>query len=67
MMLDHAADAAHVSVLEWALVLAAAFVLVWSLALAVRCTVRPRETEPGHIKRRILLDDIDGLDEARRP
>jgi len=65
-MMDHAAHASHASVLEWVLVLTAALVLVWSLALAVRYTVRPRETDPGHIKRRILLDEIDEPEEARR-
>jgi hypothetical protein len=65
MMLDHAVHASHASVFEWVLVFAAAFVLVWSLALAVRYTVRPRETEPDHIKRRILLDEIDEPEEAQ--
>jgi len=55
-----------VSVLEWALVIAAAIVLVWSLGLALRYTVSPRETDPGHIKRRILLDEIDETEEARQ-
>ena len=63
--MDHAAGASHASPVEWLLVLAAAIVLVWSLALAIRYTIRPRETEPGHIKRRIL-DDIDEPEEARR-
>ena len=63
--MDHAAGAAHASPVEWLLVLAAAIVLVWSLVLAIRYTVRPRETEAGHIKRRIL-DDIDEPDEASR-
>ena len=44
---------------------AAAIVLVWSLALAIRYTVQPRETEADHIKRRIL-DDIDEPAEAPR-
>jgi hypothetical protein len=63
--MDHAAGASHASPVEWVLVLAAAIVLVWSLALAIRYTVRPRETETGHIKRRIL-DDIDESEEASR-
>jgi hypothetical protein len=63
--MDHAAGASHASPMEWLLVLAAAIVLVWSVALALRYTVRPHETEPGHIKRRIL-DDIDEPEEARR-
>lgn len=63
--MDHAAGASHASPVEWLLVLAAAIVLVWSLALAIRYTVRPRETEADHIKRRIL-DDIDEPEEARR-
>jgi len=66
-MMDHAAHASHASVLEWLLVLAAAIVLVWALALALRYTLSPRETDPGHIKRRILLDDLDDPQEARQP
>jgi hypothetical protein len=61
--MDHAVGASHASPVEWLLVLAAAIVLVWSLALAIRYTVRPRETEAGHIKRRIL-DEIDEPEEA---
>jgi hypothetical protein len=64
--MDHAAGASHASVLEWILVLAAAIVLVWALGLAIRYTVRPEETEPSHIKRRILLDDVDEPEAARR-
>ena len=64
-MMDHAAGASHGSPLEWLLVLAAAIVLVWSLALAIRYTVRPRETEAAHIKRRIL-DEIDEPEGASR-
>lgn len=63
--MDHAAGASQASPVEWLLVLAAAIVLVWSLALAIRYTVRPRETEAGHIKRRIL-DEIDEPEEASR-
>jgi hypothetical protein len=55
-MMDHAS---HASVLEWVLVLAAAVVLVWALGLALRHTVRPGETDPDHIKRRILVDEPD--------
>jgi hypothetical protein len=65
-MMEHTAGASHASVLEWALVIAAAIVLVWSLGLALRYTVSPRETDPGHIKRRILLDEIDETEEARQ-
>jgi hypothetical protein len=64
--MEHAAGASHASVLEWALVLAAAIVLVWSLGLALRYTFRPRELEVDHIKRRILVDDVDETGEARR-
>ena len=63
-MMDHAAGASHASVFEYVLVLAAAIVVVWTLGLALRYTVRPGETDPGHIKRRILMDEID--EEARR-
>ena len=66
MTMDHAAGASHASLLEWALVLAAAIVLVWALGLAIRYTVRPEETEAAHIKRRILLDEIDEPEEARQ-
>jgi hypothetical protein len=65
-MMVHAAHASHASVFEWMLVCAAAVVLVWSLALALRYTVRPGERDPGHIKRRILLDETDEMEEARR-
>jgi hypothetical protein len=64
--MDHAAGVSHASLLEWILVLAAAIVLMWALGLAIRYTVRPEETEASHIKRRILLDDVDGPEEARR-
>jgi len=63
--MDHAAGASHASLLEWILVLAAAIVLMWALGLAIRYTVRPEETEASHIKRRILLDDVDEPEEAR--
>jgi hypothetical protein len=63
--MDHAAGASHATLLEWALVLAAAVVLLWALGLAIRYTVRPEETEASHIKRRILLDDVDEPQEAR--
>jgi hypothetical protein len=64
-MMDHAAGAPHASLLEWMLVFAAAIVLVWALGLAIRYTVHPGETEALHIKRRILLDDVDESEEAR--
>jgi hypothetical protein len=64
--MEHAASASHASALEWVLVLAAAIVLVWSLGLALRYTVRPEELDADHIKRRILVDDIDEATEARR-
>jgi hypothetical protein len=66
MMMDHAAGAAHASLLEWTLVFAAAVVLVWALGLAVRYTVHPEETEAAHIKRRILLDEIEEEEAPRR-
>ena len=65
-MMNHASHASHASVLEWLLVVAAAIVLIWAHGLALRYTVSPRETDPGHIKRRILLDDTDAPQEARR-
>lgn len=64
--MEHAASASHASVLEWALVLAAVIVLVWSVGLALRYTFWPQELEADHIKRRILVDDIDEAREARR-
>ena len=64
--MEHAASASHASTLEWALVLAAAIVLVWSLGLALRYTFRPEELDVDHIKHRILLDDIDEAGEAGR-
>ena len=65
MTMHHAAGASHASVFEYVLVLAAAIVLVWTLGLALRYTLRPREADPGHIKRRILIDEIDAPAEAR--
>ena len=65
-MMDHAAHASHASGLEWMLVLAAAVVLVWSLSLALRYTIRPGENDPGHIKRRILFDETNEMEETRR-
>ena len=65
-MMDHAAHTSHASGLEWMLVLAAAIVLVWSLALALRYTIRPGENDPGHIKRRILFDGTNEMEETRR-
>jgi len=65
-MMDHAAHASHASPLEWVLVCAAAVVLVWSLAAALLYTLRPGESDPAHIKHRILNDEIDDALEARR-
>jgi len=65
-MMDHAAGASHASVFEYVLVIAAAIVLVWALGLALRYTVRPRETDPDHIKRRILIDEVDEAEETHR-
>lgn len=64
--MDHVAGASHASALEWVLVLLAAIVLVWTLGLALRYTIRPGEADPGHIKRRILLNEADETEEARR-
>jgi hypothetical protein len=64
--MQHAASASHASALEWALVLAATIVLVWSLALALRYTFRPEELDADHIKRRILVDDIDEAGDVGR-
>jgi len=65
-MMDHSAGASHASLLEWMLVCAAAVILVWVLGLAIRYTIRPREAEATHIKRRILEDENDEPEEARR-
>ena len=62
-MMDHAAGASHASV-EYVLVFVAAVVMVWTLVLALRYTVRPRETDPEHIKHRILDDELDQTQEA---
>ncbi|HEU4367735.1 MAG TPA: hypothetical protein VFV05_05830 [Methylomirabilota bacterium] len=62
--MDHAAGASHASLLELVLVCVAAVVLVWALGLALRHTVRPGETDPGHIKRRILIEETDESEEA---
>ncbi len=63
-MMDHAAAASHASAFEWVLVFVAAVVLVWTLGLAIRYTVRPEETDPGHIKRRILSDQSAETEKA---
>jgi len=63
-MMDHAAGASHASAFEWVLVFVAAVVLVWTLGLAIRYTVRPEETDPGHIKRRILSDESAEAEET---
>ena len=39
--------------------------VVWTLGLAIRYTVRPEESDVGHIKRRILLDETGEPEEAR--
>jgi len=65
MMMDHAAHAARAAVFEYVLVFAAAVVLVWTLSLALCYTIRPRETEAGHIKRRILIDEMDEAEGAQ--
>jgi len=64
--MHHAEGASTASVVEWVVVSAAVVVLVWALGLAIRYTVRPEETETAHIKRRILLDEIDEPEEARQ-
>lgn len=63
-MMDHAAGASPASILDWVLVFAAVVVLAWTLGLALRYTVRPGETDPGHIKRRILTDETSATQEA---
>lgn len=63
-MMDHAAHAAHASPLEWLLVCAAAVILVWSLGAALRYTLSPGETDPHHIKHRILDDETSETTEV---
>lgn len=46
------------SIVDVVLAVAALFVVVWAFYLAVRHTIRPGETSPDHIKRRVL-DDSD--------
>ena len=62
--MDHMAGASHVSLLDWLLVGAAAIILVRSLWLALRYTMRPGETDPGHIKHRILHEEPDEPEKA---
>ena len=45
------------TVLEWALVAPALAAALWVIWLAVRWTLFPGETDPGHVKRSILDDD----------
>jgi hypothetical protein len=63
--MHHAGDASSPSVFEWAVVAAAALVLLWALGLAIRYTVHPGEADVTHIKHRILLDETDPTGEAR--
>ena len=63
--MHHAAHTAQASPLEWLLVCAAALILVWSLVAALRYTLRPGESDPRHIKHRILHDETDEPGEAR--
>ena len=65
MMMDHTASASQVSPIEYVLVIAAAIVLVWTLGLAIRYTVRPQESDAAHIKRRILVDEVTPEEEGR--
>ena len=65
MTMDHGASVSPTSMLDWALVAAAAIVLLWALWLALRHTVRPGETDAAHIKRRILDDESEEREEAR--
>lgn len=44
---------------EYVLVGIAIVAAVWTIYLAVRYTVRPGESNPDHIKRRILEDEED--------
>ena len=53
------------SAVEWGIFVVAAVVTAWVLWKAVRYTMRPGETEPGHVKRSIL--DDDGGSDGRRP
>ena len=70
-MMNHAAGVSHASPLEWVLVFAAAVVLVWTLGLAIRYTVRPEETDPSHIKLKEQVKQLqiviepDAMEEAR--
>ena len=62
--MDHVGTS-HASAIEWMLVFVAAVTLVWALGRALWYTVRPGETDPGHIKHRILLDEADETEEVR--
>ena len=62
--MHHGAGAAEHVLVEWLVVSAAAIILLCALGLALRYTVRPGESDPTHIKHRIL-DDTDSLDAAR--
>ena len=63
----HHASAGAPSALEWVLVAEAALVMVWTLGLAIRYTVAPGETNPNHIKHRILIEDAEAPEEGRQP
>jgi hypothetical protein len=59
----HAGVAGHtagaLSLLDWGLVGLAAVVVVWAFSAAVRYTLWPGETDPDHVKRRVLVDEVD--------
>jgi hypothetical protein len=44
---------------EWIMAIAAVLVSVWTIWLSVGYALHPGETEPDHIKRLILADDVE--------
>jgi len=59
--MHHGAVETEHGLVEWIVVVAAAIILLWTLGLALRYTVRPGESDASHIKHRILVDETDSM------
>ena len=63
--MHHGAVETEHGLVEWIVVAAAAIILLWTLGLALRYTLRPGESDATHIKHRILLDETDSTGPGR--
>lgn len=50
----HVHDLSGLTTLEWGIVIGSGVFVAWVLWRAIRLTLDPGETDPGHIKRSIL-------------